>query len=87
MVAHLRVFGCLCFVKELNQVRKLDDRSRPGVFIGYADGAKAYRVYDPVSRRVLVLRDIVFDETRGWDWSKSADMLRRWRRSLSSTTS
>jgi len=41
-VAHLRVFGCLCFVKELNQVRKLDDRSRPGVFLGYADGAKAY---------------------------------------------
>jgi len=66
-VAHLHVFGCLCFVKELNQVRKLDDRSRPGVFIGYADGAKAYRVYDPVSRRVLVSRNIIFDETRGWD--------------------
>jgi len=26
------------------------------VFLGYADGAKAYRVYDPVSRRVLVSR-------------------------------
>jgi len=72
-VEHLRVFGCLCIAKELNQVRKLDDRSRPGVFIGYADGAKAYRVYDPVFRRVLVSRDVVFDETRGWDWSKSAE--------------
>ena len=55
-MAHLGVFGCLCFVKELNQVRKLDDRNRPGVFIGYADGAKAYRIYDPVSRCVLVSR-------------------------------
>jgi len=64
VVAHLRVFGSLCFVKELNQVRKLDDRSRPGVFIGYADGAKACRVYDPVLRRVLVSRDVVFDEAR-----------------------
>ena len=64
-VAHLRVFGCLCFTKELNQVRKLDDRSRPGVFLGYADGAKAYRVYDPVARRVLVSHDVVFDEKRG----------------------
>jgi hypothetical protein len=54
-------------------VRKLDDRSRPGVFIGYADGTKAYRIYDQVSWRVLVSRDVVFDETRGWDWSKSAD--------------
>ena len=53
----------LCFAKELNQVRKLDDRSRPRVFIGYADGAKAYRVYDLMSRCVLVSRDVVFDET------------------------
>jgi hypothetical protein len=72
-VAHLRVFDCLCFVKELNQVRKLDDRSRPGMFLGYADGAKAYRIYYPVSHRVLVSCDVVFDEMRGWNWSKSAD--------------
>ena len=45
-------------------MRKLDDRSRPGVFIGFADGAKAYRVYDPVSQHVLVSRDVVFDDTR-----------------------
>jgi len=64
-VAHLRVFGCLCFAKELNQVHKLDDRSKPVVFIGYTDGAKAYRVYDLVSRRVLMSRDVIFDETRG----------------------
>jgi len=48
-------------------VRKLDDRSGPGVFLGYADGAKTYRIYDPVSRRVLVSRNVVFDEARGWD--------------------
>lgn len=72
-MAHLRVLGCLCFVKELNQVRKLDDRSRPGIFIGYADGAKAYRVYELMSRRVLMSHDVVFDETRGCDWSKSAN--------------
>jgi len=72
-VVHLRVFGCLCFAKELNQVRKLDDRNRPGVFLGYADGAKAYHVYDPVSQHVLVSRDVVFDETRGWDWNSSAE--------------
>jgi len=72
-VAHLCVFDCLCFIKELNQVRKLDDRSRPGMFFGYADGAKAYHVYYPVSHRVLVSRDVIFDEIRGWDWSKSAN--------------
>jgi hypothetical protein len=42
------------------------------VFIGYAEGAKAYRIYDPVSQRVHVSRDVVFDEGRGWDWVSPA---------------
>jgi hypothetical protein len=36
VVSHLCVFSCLAFTKELNHVGKLDDRSMPGVFIGYA---------------------------------------------------
>ena len=87
VVAHLRVYGCLCFAKELNQVRKLDDRSRPGVFLGYADGAKAYRVYDPVSRRVLVSRDVIFDEAGGWDWNSSAEHAASMVEELRSTSS
>jgi IS30 family transposase len=39
-VSHLRVFGSLAFAKELGHVGKLDDRSTPGVFIGYAEGSK-----------------------------------------------
>jgi hypothetical protein len=48
-VGHLRVFDCLVYVEELNHVGKLDDRSTPGVFIGYAEGVKGYRVLDPVT--------------------------------------
>ena len=43
-ISYLRIFSCLAFVKELNHVGKLDDRSSPAVFIGYAEGDKAYRV-------------------------------------------
>jgi hypothetical protein len=46
----LRVFGCRAFVKQLGHVDKLNDRSRAGVFIGYAEGAKAYRILDSVAR-------------------------------------
>jgi hypothetical protein len=63
-VSHLRVFGYLAFIKELNHVGKLDDRSTPGVFIGYAEGAKAYHVLDPTTRHVHITRDVVFDEER-----------------------
>nr|CAH67708.1 H0512B01.3 [Oryza sativa] len=72
MVSFLRTFGCLAFVKELNDVRKLDDRSTPGVFIGYEEGVKAYRVLDPRTRRVRLARDVIFDESRGWDWTATS---------------
>jgi hypothetical protein len=72
-VSYLRVFGCLAFIKELNYVSKLDDRSSLGVFIGYAEGAKAYRILDPVTRCVRVARDIVFDEGHSWAWDKAVD--------------
>jgi hypothetical protein len=61
-VSHLRVFGCLVFGKEFGHIGKLDDRSTPGVFIGYAEGSKAYRILDPGTQRVRMTRDIVFDE-------------------------
>jgi hypothetical protein len=72
-VSHLRVFGCLAFAKELGHVSKLDDRSTPGVFIGYAEGSKAYRILDPKTQRVRMARDVVFNEGRGWAWNKAVD--------------
>jgi hypothetical protein len=51
-ISHLWVFGCLAFGKELGHIGKLDDRSTPGVFIGYAEGSKAYRILDPGTQRV-----------------------------------
>jgi hypothetical protein len=61
-LSHLRVFGCLAFSKELGHIGKLDDRSTPGVFIGYAEGSKAYRILDLGTQRVRTTRDVVFDE-------------------------
>jgi hypothetical protein len=72
-VSHLRVFGWLAFGNELGHIGKLDDRSTPGVFIGYAEGSKAYRLLDPGTQRVHMTRDVVFDEGRGWTWDKSVD--------------
>uniref|UniRef100_A0ACD5UHC9 Uncharacterized protein n=1 Tax=Avena sativa TaxID=4498 RepID=A0ACD5UHC9_AVESA len=72
-VSHLRVFGCLAFAKELGHIGKLDDRSTPGVFIGYAEGSKAYRILDPKTQRVRTARDVVFNEGRGWAWDKAVD--------------
>jgi transposase InsO family protein len=74
-VSHLRVFGCLAFGKELGHIGKLNDRSTPGVFIGYAEGSKAYRILDPGTQRVRTTRDVVFDEGRGWTWDSGGRRL------------
>ena len=37
------------------------------VFLGYVEGTKAYRLYDPCGYKVLVSRDTVFDEKAAWD--------------------
>jgi transposase InsO family protein len=64
-VKFLRTFGCLAYVKELGHHKKLEDRSTPGVFIGYEEGVKAFRVLDLVTQRVRIVRDVVLDEDCG----------------------
>jgi hypothetical protein len=72
-VSHLWVFGCLAFGKELGHIGKLDDRSTPRVFISHTEGSEAYCILDPGTQRVRTMRDVVFDEGRGWTWDKAVD--------------
>jgi transposase InsO family protein len=67
-VNHFRVFGCLVHVKSTSpHLSKLDDRSSLMVFLGYEKGSKAYKVYNPVTRKVHVTQDVVFEEDKVWD--------------------
>jgi hypothetical protein len=61
------------FGKELGHISKLDDRSTLGVFIGYAEGSKAYHILDPWTQHMSTTRDVVIDEGRGCAWDKAAD--------------
>jgi len=47
-------------------LRKLDDRSRRMIFVGYEPGSKAFHAYDPTTRHIHISRDIVFDEAAQW---------------------
>ena len=52
----------------VNLRAKLDDKSVNCVFIGYATQSKAYRLYNPVSKKVIISRNVVFDEESKWNW-------------------
>ena len=67
---HLRVFGFVVHVKTTKRVNKLEDRSNWMVFIGYELGTKAYRCLDPLSFKVTISRDVVFEEYQSWDFSQ-----------------
>lgn len=49
--------------------KKLDDRSRVLVYLGTEPGSKAYRLLDPSRKRIVVSRDVIFDETKEWSWN------------------
>src|ERR1041385_1846755 len=75
-VSHLRTFGCVAHVKTTEpHLSKLADRSTKMVFIGYErnSGTKAYRFYDPRTKRLRVSRDVVFEEKQAWNWGSSND--------------
>jgi hypothetical protein len=47
-VSFLRTFECIGHVKNTTLfISKLEDRSTPMVLLGYEEGSKAYKMYDP----------------------------------------
>ncbi|KAK2982173.1 hypothetical protein RJ640_029076 [Escallonia rubra] len=60
---HLRNFGCLCYGHVNSKPHdKFAPRAKPGIFVGYPNGQKGYRIYDLESKRIYVSRDVQFLE-------------------------
>ncbi|GJY76876.1 putative RNA-directed DNA polymerase [Tanacetum coccineum] len=60
---HLRVFGCKASVHIPKDERsKLDVKGKPCVFLGYGQDEFGYRLYDPVQKKLVRSRDVVFEE-------------------------
>lgn len=61
-LSHLRVLGCLCFAKALQETDKLKSMSRIAIYMGYAFTQKGYLLYDLTSHTFFVHRDVLFKE-------------------------
>ncbi|KAG6501768.1 hypothetical protein ZIOFF_041652 [Zingiber officinale] len=73
-LAHLRVFGCVAYVKNTApHLKKLDDRSSPMVYLGVEKGCKAHRLFDPRHDKLQVSRDVMFRENCEWTWNAGAN--------------
>uniref|UniRef100_A0A2N9GMG5 Integrase catalytic domain-containing protein n=1 Tax=Fagus sylvatica TaxID=28930 RepID=A0A2N9GMG5_FAGSY len=59
----MRIFGCPAYVHISGEDRsKLDPKSKKCIFLGFKKGVKGYKLWDPVAQKVVISRDVVFDE-------------------------
>jgi hypothetical protein len=62
-VENLRIFGCpVCSHIPKDKRNKLEPSRKKGIFVGYSDSSKAYRIYIPEQHKIEVIRDITFNE-------------------------
>ncbi|KAM0069913.1 putative RNA-directed DNA polymerase [Helianthus debilis subsp. tardiflorus] len=60
---HMKVFGCLTYYRNTNtKGDKFEPRGKPGIFLGYPRGTKGYKVYDVEQGKMVVSRDVKFNE-------------------------
>ncbi|KAI5344347.1 hypothetical protein L3X38_012224 [Prunus dulcis] len=51
---------------------KLEENSHKCIFVGYGLYEKGYRLFDPSTRKVILSRDVQFDENGSWKWENAS---------------
>ncbi|KAL0383262.1 UNVERIFIED_CONTAM: Retrovirus-related Pol polyprotein from transposon RE2 [Sesamum calycinum] len=55
----------------LNRERhKLEEKTEKGIFLGYSTQSKGYRIYNLKTKKLIISRDVEFDEDAMWNWDE-----------------
>ena len=66
-IGHFRIFGCLTYSHFPSKKRtKLESIGERGIFVGYDETSKAFRIYLPAQRKDVVRREVRFEEERAF---------------------
>ena len=67
-VSHLIFFHCVAYARVIDELRKkLDKKGQKCIFVGYSEYTKSYKLYDPVTRKVIISSNVQFIENESWD--------------------
>ncbi|KAL0432365.1 UNVERIFIED_CONTAM: Retrovirus-related Pol polyprotein from transposon TNT 1-94 [Sesamum latifolium] len=66
-VEYFRIFGCIAYA--IQKRSKLDDKGKC-IFLGVCEQSKAYKLYNPITKKVVISRDVVFNEAEFWSHEK-----------------
>jgi hypothetical protein len=62
-VSHIKIFGYSLFIHIPKEKRnKLEPSGKKGIFVGYCEVSKAFRIYIPCHPHIKINRDVTFDE-------------------------
>lgn len=61
-ISHLREFGTEVYILDEGDRSKLDEKAKKHIFVGFEDGPKAIRYYNPSTGRIGVSRNAYFIE-------------------------
>jgi len=71
-VDYFKIFGCIAYAHIPDVKRKkLENKGEKCVFLGVSDHSKAYKLYNPNTKRIVISRDVIFDEDQFWSWHSS----------------
>jgi len=75
-ISHLKVFGSVAYAHIPDRRRtKLEDKRKRYIFIGYDEKTKGYKLFDPISKKVMVSRDVGINEASEWDWNNYSKVM------------
>lgn len=49
----------------------MDDKREKYIFIGFKEISKYYKLYSPDTGKIIINRNVIFDEEGEWDWRLS----------------
>ncbi|GBM64627.1 Retrovirus-related Pol polyprotein from transposon TNT 1-94 [Araneus ventricosus] len=61
-VSYFKIFGCTAYCLDNKPSHKFSARSKKGIFVGYSENSKAFRIYLPDEKRFLISRSVKFFE-------------------------
>lgn len=63
-VGYFREFGCKVFILERGPKKgKFEERGKKGIFLGYSEESKAYRIWIPEENKIQITRDVRFQKS------------------------
>lgn len=70
-MCHFSVFRCIAYSYMSDQKRtKHDDKAEKCVFLSISNTSKAYKLYNLITKKVIISQDVVFVKQKFWPWGE-----------------